>query len=1152
MSNNRSPYDILFQWLFSKDLNYNVPNEIIESKISAKYILLNFMNIPKLCLFFDKYFNTYDIYQIKDEDIFKELKILCNKYNVNKKDILYIPFKKLEKNKIVDNLRSRIPYLKKIELEYLYDKLSDDEDFLKFLETYDILSTERKGKKRKSKKSKKNIIGSKTEKSVNINNEDNLVNNIVNTDLNSKNEPETSLKQNIKILNQNSINVSEKVIDDISKLKLDSYLLNDYYLIDIHNKNNKALYILKHKQNNKKLFYLYNDDKDFFFFINNNKNIYNNLNDKTNRLINLNYNDYVNKKYNDLNNLDTEITYESDVLLEDKHTALYLRNLNKIDDIYNLKLNIMFFDIEVDTGEYRGFPDPMKGEFPINSISYSLPNGNIKNIFVTKDTNLSEEEIISNMFNKNNFIQKETIIDLITKYENKIEFKKCKNEKELLLEFLKDLRFYEYDIITAWNISFDIVYIINRMKKLRIDTRLLSPITKDNSVNISYGDYYLNNYNAIIDGLIVIDMLHLYKQFTFGSKESYSLSFIAKEELKDDKIKFEDENLSQLYSNNFYDFLWYNIKDVDIIIKLNEKLKHIELLNIFRILSKCSWYSCKSTNGIVDNLLVNTLLSKNVIVRNYVKKYIKDDKIPGAYVMTPKGGIYNFVIDLDFASLYPNIIRTFNIGHDSLVGNVTNDDIVFYYIFDRSKLSDDIKIKIEINLFNGGNKYLEFNLNDFDDFMKDKILTITGTIYYKHSVKKSLLFDIMTNLLDSRKVYKNKMLEAIQNKDEFMRSTYNNIQLSFKTLANSIYGILLFSGSRWFNQHMGKSITQTGSLTSRFSAIFCDKKINNTINNIYDFSEKDKDQCIEKFKKEFFEKDIDTKYVIYMDTDSLYVNVNDIVKNEENEKKKIDKVLNEIGPNISHFLNNDIIKNYYLNTFFKIEDNFNTFLSLKQEVIARTAYFKHNIKKKYAMLIINKEGKELIEQDVKGLEIKRSDFPNLTKIKLTTLLDYILEERININKINNFIKETEIEMLEKIKEGDIVIAKPVSFSKKFENYKVIPQHIKGMLFWNELEYNFFLPGTKGYLFYLKGINLNIAPKDIIDKYNILNQNKKYKHLNNLDVIVIPNNLKKLPDYYIIDKIRSIDFVWTERYNQLIGEMLKINETKKQQRSIPTF
>ena len=236
---------------------------------------------------------------------------------------------------------------------------------------------------------------------------------------------------------------------------------------------------------------------------------------------------------------------------------------------------------------------------------------------------------------------------------------------------------------------------------------------------------------------------------------------------------------------------------------------------------------------------------------------------------------------------------------------------------------------------------------------------------------------------------------------------------------------------------------------------------------------------------------------------------------------------------------------------YNIEEEHSKFLVLKQEVIAKTAFFKANTKKKYALYIINREGKSLNEQDIKGLETKRSDFPSLTKERLTQLLDLILQERIDIMKIQAFITKTEKEILEHINQRSRDIAKPVTFSKSLDQYKTASQHIKGMVYWNELEYYTFMQGVKGYLFYIKGIDLNRAPDNVVQAYN-----SKYMSLRNkygeLNAIVIPTNLKKLPDYYIIDKQRSIEFAWNERHKQLIGDMISIVHNKKENRQIPTF
>lgn len=315
-----------------------------------------------------------------------------------------------------------------------------------------------------------------------------------------------------------------------------------------------------------------------------------------------------------------------------------------------------------------------------------------------------------------------------------------------------------------------------------------------------------------------------------------------------------------------------------------------------------------------------------------------------------------------------------------------------------------------------------------------------------------------------------------------------------------------------------------------------------------------KKHSYEKFVKEFNEKDVDTTKVIYIDTDSIFIELNEIVSKLENKvnKDRIDIILNIIVPKLQNLLNTYFIPQL-ANKIHNVDLDEIT-LNLKQEVIAKSAYFLDKIKKRYALYIINKEGVEVDEYDIKGLEIKRSDFPRITKEKLEEMLDIILKsDKIDIFKLLDFVDKTKRELMNLILDGDVRVSRPVSFSKDMDDYKTIPQHIKGMVWWNILEYNYFLPGTKGYLFKIKGIDPSKAPNKITENFNKA-KNENIPELGNkmLDVIVIPQELDKLPDYFVIDTHHMINYAWEDRVRNLLGNFIEIKMREVQKRRIATF
>lgn len=199
-------------------------------------------------------------------------------------------------------------------------------------------------------------------------------------------------------------------------------------------------------------------------------------------------------------------------------------------------------------------------------------------------------------------------------------------------------------------------------------------------------------------------------------------------------------------------------------------------------------------------------------------------------------------------------------------------------------------------------------------------------------------------------------------------------------------------------------------------------------------------------------------------------------------------------------------------------------ISLKQEIVAKNALF-YDKKKNYILYVVNKEGVPVSEYDIKGLSIVRSEYPNITKERVSTLLDFIFKEDvIDFKKIKQFIEDTKKEIYNLALNGDKSVAKVVSYSKELDEYKKIPTHVKGMELWNELEYFYFMEASKGYSFYIEGIDTDNAPSNIIEKTHKITS----KHNN----IVVPWEEEKLPDYYVPDVNKIVEYAWDNRITDL--------------------
>ena len=260
------------------------------------------------------------------------------------------------------------------------------------------------------------------------------------------------------------------------------------------------------------------------------------------------------------------------------------------------------------------------------------------------------------------------------------------------------------------------------------------------------------------------------------------------------------------------------------------------------------------------------------------------------------------------------------------------------------------------------------------------------------------------------------------------------------------------------------------------------------------------------------------------------------------EKELVELIISE-SKDIERILNIDFMGKYCELHNVDLEHNK---LRVKQEVVAKRGYFM-SVKKKYALKIVNQEGKWVDECDIKGISSKRSDYPQFTKIKISKLLDLILlEDNISFKKIREFVSDTENEAKLLCISGDKSVARPVSFSRKVNEYKKVPSHVLGMLLWNDLEYNYFVKGTKGYLYKISGVDLYIAPNGV--KRNIHKMNEKHNN------IVLPYEEDKLPEHYSINVDAMLDFCWVQRYRELLSPIMNLVDKgrKVATKSIVTF
>lgn len=533
--------------------------------------------------------------------------------------------------------------------------------------------------------------------------------------------------------------------------------------------------------------------------------------------------------------------FESDVNLEIKYSIDYY--LQRSEPEPNIPLKVQFFDIEVYNEGNKAFPNPKKAERPINAISFKYNDGPI-NVYVVNPEKLVKSKNFIKNLDVNTDKWKVTIFD---------------SEKKMIEAYIKNTAENKPDIITAWNIWFDLLFIYCRSKRIGIDINKWSPL---NFVHVNphkYGD-------ITIAGFYALDMLQLYKDFSASVKPSYKLGAIAKDELKDEgKVEFEG-SLDELYETDFPKFIDYSGQDTNLLYEINKAMGHIDLRNEMRKICCTTWQRAETTMGLIDPLVISNAKRRNLICKDAAKFESDDTKFKGAYVRNPKRGLHGWLIDLDFASLYPSIIISCNIGPDTYIGQI-DEDVAFNYIYYNKALPDTLELTKDP--IKDSSQGTEISASEFTKWLDENeaVVTCIGAIYKGHNLKLSFFNIILSELLSTRKKYKDEMKIYEEKDDKEMYSVFYCRQWAYKILANSIYGVLGNRAFRMFKLDLAKSVTYTGREVTKFLGHHVSRYMDE------DFIELDPE-----FRTNY---ENDKPYLVYQDTDSVFLQIGDYLVNKE-------------------------------------------------------------------------------------------------------------------------------------------------------------------------------------------------------------------------------------------------------------------------------
>jgi len=654
------------------------------------------------------------------------------------------------------------------------------------------------------------------------------------------------------------------------------------------------------------------------------------------------------------------------------------------------KINIAIIDIEV--GSENGFPYPYKANEPITAIAVKTVGGNMK-VYGCGDFNNSRDDVA---------------------------YFKCRNEHDLCKRFLEDWQLNTPDIITGWNTRFfDIPYLINRFTKIlgESEMKTLSPWGYITERKMVVRGREMIEYD--IYGISSLDYIELYRWYAPGGKsqDSYRLDNIAQVELGEGKISYDEfENLQQLYRLNYQKFIEYNIKDVELILKLEDKLKLIELALTLAYDTKSNFNDVFAQTRMWDAIIYNYLFERKIIVPpKTIQK--KDSAFEGAYVKEPQIGVHDYVASFDLNSLYPLLMVQYNISPETVIDVPDYDDDMRRIISSGVSVENMLSKKIDTSMFN--NYTLTPNGQFFRTDKQGFLPKMLEEMYIDRSKFKKMM-------IQSKKEYEIETDPTKRRDLEKRIARYDNLQLAKKVSLNSAYGAMGSQYFRFFDLRLALGVTQAGQLSIRW----IEDKLNGYMNRLL--------------------KTNGVDYVIASDTDSIYLRLGELVDKVYSKKTNVNQLISFMDR-----VCEDKLQPYIDESYQELASYVNAFaqkMQMKREGLSDKGIW--TAKKRYILNVYNNEGVQysVPQMKVMGLEMIKSSTPSAIRDKMKETIKLMVtgtEDEVQ-DYIADFRKE-----FKKLPIEEISFPRSVNGLKTYTDNIMIytkgtPIHVKGSLLYNYL------------------------------------------------------------------------------------------------------
>ena len=637
--------------------------------------------------------------------------------------------------------------------------------------------------------------------------------------------------------------------------------------------------------------------------------------------------------------------------------------------------------------------------------------------------------------------------------QSNVTYHHCPSEYELLSHFINFWMVDVPDVITGWNIQlYDIPYICRRLERV-LGEKLKKRMSPWGLV--SEGEIHLMGRTHItfdIGGVTQLDYLDLYKKFTYKAQESYRLDYIAEVELGQKKLDHSEfDTFKDFYTKGWQKFIEYNIVDVELVDRLEDKMKLIELALTMAYDAKVNYNDVFYQVRMWDTIIYNYLKKRNIVIPPK-NRTAKGEKYAGAYVKEPVPGKYDWVVSFDLNSLYPHLIMQYNISPETL----------------RETRHPSASV--------------ERFLNQEVEITEDYATCANGAQYRKDV--RGFLPELMDKMYSERVIFKKKMIQAKKDYEKTPSKALekeiarcNNIQMAKKISLNSAYGAIGNQYFRYYKLANAEAITLSGQVSIRW----IENKMNQKINKILKTEEVD--------------------YVIASDTDSIYLNLGPLVERVyEGREKTSDGVVT--------FLNKVCetqFEPFIESSYQELADYVNAYdqkMVMARENIADRGIW--TAKKRYILNVWDSEGVRYEEPKLKmmGIEAVKSSTPAPCRQMIKDALKLMMsgtEDEV-IDYIDNCRKK-----FTSLPPEDIAFPRSVSDVVKYKSNSTIyskgtPIHVRGALLYNHYikenkltnKYSLIQNGEKIKFCYLKKPNIiheNIIsfiqdfPKELnLDKY----------------------------------------------------------------------